>query len=200
MLSDEETDELKKKIISHIETSFPAEQILAARSQIESMNSEQLEIFLEKNKIMVSDKEEDNECVFCAIASEKIKSVKIGENEKAIAVLEINPVSKGHFIVVPKEHSDKVPKEATTLAEKVSEKIKEKFSPKEIEFSESRLFGHAVINALPIYKNENFNSEKQHETLEELEEIKKELEREEEKKETPVEKVEKFLWLPKRIP
>ncbi|MDD5012166.1 MAG: HIT domain-containing protein [Candidatus Nanoarchaeia archaeon] len=202
MLSGEEIIDIKQKLVSHIETTFPPEQILSAKSQIESMDSEQLEKFLEKNNILVNDKEEDSKCVFCAIASEKIKSVKIGENEKAIAVLEINPISKGHSIVVPKEHLDEAPKEAMHLAKEISKKIKEKFSPKEVEISESKLFGHAIINILPVYKDENLNSEKQHATIEELEKTKEEFQKEEEKEEEviPVEEVEKFLWLPKRIP
>lgn len=219
MLSDEETAGLKKKLFSHIETNFPPEQILSAKSQIESMNSEQLEIFLEKNNIMIPDKNENVECVFCAIASDKIKSVKIDENEKAIAVFEINPISKGHCIIIPKEHSDIISKEAMSLTEKISKKIKEKFSPKNIEMSESKLFGHAIVNILPVYKDENFNSEKYHMTLEELEKIKEELASDfaelrdelckrsrEEKEETikkeieSVEKIKEFFRLPKRIP
>ncbi len=206
MLSDEELKKIKQKLISHIETSFPPEQVLSAKSQIESMNSEQLEIFLEKNNILTSDESDkinEGNCVFCAIVSGKINSVKIGENEKAIAVLDINPISKGHFLVIPFEHSDAVPKEAMILAEQISRKIKEKFSPKNVEISKSKLFGHEIINVLPVYKDENFDSEKSHVSTEELEKIKEELEREvEEKKEEPkpVEKVKEFLWLPKRIP
>jgi len=198
MLSDEETEEIKKKINSHIETNFPPEQILSARSQIESMNSEQLEKFLEKNNIMMSDEKKD-ECVFCSIASGRIGSVKIGENEKAIAVLDINPISKGHSMIIPFEHNEVAPKEAMNLAEKISKEIKKKFSPKIVDFSKSKLFGHEVINILPVYKDEDFNSEKSHASMEELEKIKEELKKEEEEK--PLEeKEEKFLWLPKRIP
>lgn len=202
MLSEEEIEGIKKKLLSHIESNFPPEQILSAKSQIEAMNAEQLESFLEKNNIIVNEKEEDSKCVFCAIASEKIKSVKIRENEKAIAVLEINPVSKGHFIVIPREHSDEIAQEAAALAKELSKKVKEKFSPKEIEMSESKLFGHAIINVLPVYSNESFNSEKQHATIEELEKIKEEIESENKKEETvmPAEKIEEILRLPKRIP
>lgn len=204
MLSDEETEEIKEKLISHIESSFPPEQIDSAKNQIESMNSEQLENFLEKNKLIKNseeDNEENSECVFCNIVSGKINSVNIDENEEAIAVLEINPISKGHFIVIPKEHGE-VSKEATELAKKISKKIKEKFSPKDIEFSKSKMFGHEIINVLPIYKDENFNSERHHSKIEDLEKIKEELIIEEKKiEEKPViEKIEEFLWLPKRIP
>jgi histidine triad (HIT) family protein len=204
MLSDDEAEKVKQKLISHIESTFPPEQIFSAKNQIESMNSEELEIFLEKNKILASD-ESDNDnaeqCVFCAIASGKINSVKIGENEKAIAVLDINPISKGHSLIIPFEHKDVAPKEAIELAKKISKEIEKKFSPKKIEMSHSKLFGHEVINILPVYKDENFNSERTHASVEELEKVKEELEKvEEEKKETIVEKIKEFLWLPKRIP
>jgi histidine triad (HIT) family protein len=207
MLSDEETIEIKQKLISQIESTFPPEQILSAKSQIESMNHEQLENFLEKNKLIKNSEEErNNECVFCNIASGKINSVKLGENETAVAVLEINPISKGHFIVIPVEHTDYAQKEAMELAKKISKKIREKFSAKDIEISKSKMFGHEIINVLPVYNNENLNSERHHESMEELERIKEELEEEKEKKEevkedkTLKEKIEEFLWLPKRIP
>jgi histidine triad (HIT) family protein len=150
-----------------------------------------------------SDEEPGNErCVFCSIASDKIKSVKLEENEKAIAILEINPISKGHTLIIPKEHLDKSPKQALSLAKKVSKKIEKKFSPKSIEIAKSKMFGHEVINLIPIYNKENINSERKTAKIEELEEIKKELEKTKEKKikKAKVEKIKEFFWLPKRIP
>lgn len=199
MLSDEEIKDIKQKLISHIETSFPPEQILSAKSQIEAMNGEQLESFLEKNKLVQGD--ENAECVFCNIASGKINSVKLGEDNHTIAVLEINPISRGHFIVIPKDHSENSDEKSMDFAKKISKKVKEKLKAKEIEFSKSKMFGHEIINVLPIYENENFNSERNHAKMEELEKIKEEIEKEEIKKE-PVEKEKpiEFRWLPKRIP
>jgi len=209
MLSDEETSEIKQKIISQVESTFPVEQIAGARQQIESMNSQQLENFLERNK-MIKDSNKngqeeaiENDCVFCSIVSDKIHSVKIDENEKAIAILEINPISRGHVLIIPKEHTNKSPKEAQTLAKKVSGKIKKKFSPKDIEISKSKLFGHETINVLPVYMNENFNSERKHATMEELESIKEELEKkkpEKISKKPKIEKIKEIFYLPKRIP
>ncbi len=202
MLSDEEIIDIKQKLISHIESTFPPEQILSAKSQIEAMNLEQLESFIEKNKLIKNPEEENAGCVFCNIASGKINSVRLGEDENAVAVLEINPISKGHFIVVPFQHTDYAPKEAMELAKKISKKIREKFSPKEIEILKSKMFGHEIINVLPVYNNENLNSERHRETMENLEKVKEELEKKEEvKEEKPLkEKIEEFRWLPKRIP
>lgn len=204
MLSSEETDEIKKKIIEQIESTFPQEQIDSAREQIESMNSEQLENFLKRNKLIKEGGEESaNECVFCSIASGKINSVVIDEDEKAVAVLDINPISKGHALIIPKSHEGG-DKDVSELAKKVSEKIKNKLKPKKVVISKSKLFGHEIINLLPVYKDENFNSEKKPSRLEDLEKIKEEINAEKKKKEKilkpKLEKIKENLWLPKRIP
>jgi len=202
-LSDEETEEIKQKLISHIESTFPEEQKSSARQQIELMDSEQLENFLKKNQIIKDDGNSKNECVFCSIASDKIRSCKIDENEKAIAVLDINPISKGHSLVIPREHTDNAQKEVLALAKKVSENIKKKLKPKKVEISKSELFGHEIINLLPVYDNEDFNSKRNSAKMEELEIVKEELEKKKsrEKISKPkTKKINEFLWLPKRIP
>ena len=45
-----------------------------------------------------------NNCVFCAIAAGEIPSFKIYEDDRFLAYLDINPFSKGHALVIPKEH------------------------------------------------------------------------------------------------
>lgn len=199
MLSKEEFHDIKEKLISHIKKTFPKEKIDSAIEYLEEMNSEELENFLEENKIFTKDKEED--CVFCLIAEGKINSINIGENKNAVAVLEINPVSKGHTIIIPKKHEEKVDKEIYSFAEEIAEKLKKRLKPKKVDLSNSKLFGHGVINLIPVYENENANSEKKHAELKELEKIKEEIEKEDViPVPVPVEKKEEFLWLPKRIP
>jgi histidine triad (HIT) family protein len=203
MLSPEEAIEIKEKIIAQIESTFPVEQIASARQQVEEMNEEELEKFLERNKILKSDEgveEKKNECVFCAIASGKINSCQIEENKGAIAVLEINPISRGHALVVARVHEEKPQKEVTSLAKKVSTLIKRKFKPKSIQTSQSRLFGHEVINILPVYDKEDFNSERKHSTIEELQKVKEDLTKKVERKKKKIEIIKEKLWLPKRIP
>ena len=46
-----------------------------------------------------------NNCVFCAIAEGEIPSFKVYEDDFVLAYLDINPFSKGHTLVIPKEHS-----------------------------------------------------------------------------------------------
>lgn len=46
-----------------------------------------------------------NNCIFCAIAAGEIPSFKVYEDDLVLAYLDINPFSKGHTLVIPKEHS-----------------------------------------------------------------------------------------------
>ena len=43
-------------------------------------------------------------CIFCKIAAGLIPSAKIYEDDKMLAFLDLNPVAKGHALVVPKTH------------------------------------------------------------------------------------------------
>ena len=47
-----------------------------------------------------------NDCVFCAIGAGEIPSLKIFEDDVAIAFLDINPMSRGHALVVPRRHCE----------------------------------------------------------------------------------------------
>jgi histidine triad (HIT) family protein len=47
-----------------------------------------------------------SECAFCDIRDDKKPSVKIFEDRKTMAILDIYPVARGHILVIPKVHSD----------------------------------------------------------------------------------------------
>ncbi|MDO8741282.1 MAG: HIT family protein [Candidatus Woesearchaeota archaeon] len=49
------------------------------------------------------------QCVFCHIIIGKVQSKKIYEDDKCIAVLDINPANPGHMLVLPKEHYSIMP-------------------------------------------------------------------------------------------
>ncbi len=44
------------------------------------------------------------DCIFCKIANSEIPSKVLFENDLALAFLDISPLSKGHTIVIPKNH------------------------------------------------------------------------------------------------
>lgn len=43
-------------------------------------------------------------CIFCRIATHEISADIVYENDHIIAFLDINPVTKGHVLVIPKTH------------------------------------------------------------------------------------------------
>jgi len=48
--------------------------------------------------------EQKKSCIFCKMISGEMPSTKVYEDKKILAVLDINPASKGHMIILPKEH------------------------------------------------------------------------------------------------
>jgi histidine triad (HIT) family protein len=53
-----------------------------------------------------SDMSED--CIFCKIVDGEIPSHTVGENDSAYAFLDVNPLARGHTVVIPKEHHEHV--------------------------------------------------------------------------------------------
>ena len=46
----------------------------------------------------------DPACIFCKIVQGQIPSAKVLETDHALAFLDINPVNRGHVLLVPKAH------------------------------------------------------------------------------------------------
>lgn len=46
----------------------------------------------------------DKDCLFCKIANGEIPSATIYENSEFRVILDISPASKGHALIIPKEH------------------------------------------------------------------------------------------------
>ncbi|MCX6749430.1 MAG: HIT domain-containing protein [Candidatus Pacearchaeota archaeon] len=215
MLTDEQVESMKAQLIKQVEASFPEDKKDFAVSQIEAMDAEQLEDFLIKNNLIRKDgitSVSGQQCVFCSIVFGDIKSYKIAENSKAIAVLEINPLSKGHAMIIPKEHTTNekaMPKEVAKFSKKISSLIKSRLKPKEIKIASSNVMGHQIFNIVPVYEGRENLAERKPASPEELVELqeilakKAPVKKPREKKITVKEIVKKFeenLWLPKRIP
>jgi histidine triad (HIT) family protein len=47
-----------------------------------------------------------SDCIFCRIVDGEIPALKVFEDKHTLAFLDIQPVSLGHTLVIPKEHSD----------------------------------------------------------------------------------------------
>jgi histidine triad (HIT) family protein len=46
-------------------------------------------------------------CIFCKIAAGDIPSEMVVENEHAFAFLDIQPLTRGHVLVIPREHAER---------------------------------------------------------------------------------------------
>ncbi|KAI8219427.1 Hit family protein 1 [Colletotrichum sp. SAR 10_99] len=47
-------------------------------------------------------------CIFCKIIKGEIPCFKLFESDKSLAFLDINPLSRGHALVIPKHHGAKL--------------------------------------------------------------------------------------------
>ena len=48
------------------------------------------------------------ECIFCKIVNGEIPAVKVLDEESVLAFMDINPSSRGHMLVVPKNHAENI--------------------------------------------------------------------------------------------
>jgi len=76
-------------------------------------------------------------CIFCKITNGDIPSAKVYEDENVYAFLDISQVTKGHTLVIPKEHNENLfelnPETAGPFfqsVQKVAQAIQAAFSPK----------------------------------------------------------------------
>ncbi|VVB78622.1 HIT domain protein [uncultured archaeon] len=162
-LTPEQAERIKKNLIEQLEKSDQPnkEKII---EYVKGLNEAEFEEFLKQNKIQIQGEEgsetiatepTEQKCIFCSIVNNEMPSYKIAQTKKAIAVLDINPLSKGHTMVIPTAHVpvEKLPKAALSLSQKIAKKIKKKFKPDDIKIETSSLMGHAMVNVIPLYKD-----------------------------------------------
>ncbi|MBQ7360614.1 MAG: HIT family protein [Lachnospiraceae bacterium] len=66
------------------------------------------------------------DCIFCKIANGEIPSRTIYEDEQFRVILDLSPATKGHALILPKEHADnlfELPEDVATDAMKVAKKV-----------------------------------------------------------------------------
>jgi histidine triad (HIT) family protein len=47
----------------------------------------------------------DPDCIFCKIIAGEVPGQIIGEDERTVTFMDINPATRGHALVVPREHA-----------------------------------------------------------------------------------------------
>jgi len=73
------------------------EQVKELQEKIKNMSPEELKEFQKK------------QCIFCHIVEGKVQSKKVYEDDRCIAILDINPSNPGHVLLLPKEHYSIMP-------------------------------------------------------------------------------------------
>lgn len=108
--------------------------------------------------------------IFSRIISGEIPCYKIAENDRFFAFLDINPVSKGHTLVVPKHETDYIFNlddeelgQMMVFAKQVAKSIEKAIPCKRIAVAVIGLeVPHAHIHLIPIVKEGDLDFKKEH--------------------------------------
>jgi len=122
------------------------------------------------------------ECIFCKIVEGDIPSHKVYEDTNILAFLDVNPVSKGHTLVIPKNHVENI-HEAEDMRfmwnsiRKVADAVKDAFDPEGVQIVQNNgeaagqeVF-HMHFHITPVYEDTVLNVEYERSELENGEEI-----------------------------
>jgi len=106
-------------------------------------------------------------CVFCKIVENQIPAFKIFESEDILAFLDINPLSQGHSLIIPKNHFEDVfdipqdiLKEIIQAAQKISKIMQKELGAEGVNLfnasrkeAEQSVF-HFHLHIIPRYKED----------------------------------------------
>mgnify|MGYP000902400305 FL=1 len=107
--------------------------------------------------------------IFTRIVRGEIPSYKVAEDERFFAFLDINPLTKGHTLVVPKQETDylfdlddRTLADMIVFAKRIARKLKEKIECKRVAVVVLGLeVPHAHIHLIPIQdEKDDFHKEK----------------------------------------
>ncbi len=99
-------------------------------------------------------------CIFCKIAKGEIDSAKIWEDGEFLAILDVNPNTKGMVLVLPKQHydsyvfdmDDNVYQELMLVSKKVAKILEKGLEIKRVALvMEGMGVNHAHIKLYPLY-------------------------------------------------
>ena len=112
----------------------------------------------------------DDNCIFCKIAAGEIPSATLYEDDDFRVILDLNPASKGHALILPKEHyadiyeiDEKTAGHAMQLAKKLAKHMTDvlKCDGFNIVQNNHEIAGQTVfhfhMHLIPRYKNAKNN-------------------------------------------
>lgn len=114
-------------------------------------------------------------CIFCKIVSGEIPAVKVWEDENYLAFLDMNPVTQGHTLLMPKKHEDYVfdlqdsaYTELMLRAKSLSKILKKRLDPKRVGMIiEGFGVPHVHVHLIPISSQHEINRKRAYNVAEE---------------------------------
>ena len=106
------------------------------------------------------------DCIFCKIIKGDIPSYTIYEDEIVKVILDINPVSNGHILIIPKTHyvnlmdiDDSVLSHIMNTSKDLYKKYKDKLNMDGLTITQNNDYGQEVkhyhLHLIPRYENDN---------------------------------------------
>ncbi len=122
---------------------------------------------LSEEQIKFLQSQQKQQCLFCSIIEWSIPHYRIYEDNSFIAILDINPASKGHTIIIPKKHAqfiNEVEPDFSKPIKKITKKIYDSLkADASIMINNGQNAGqkinHISISIIPRYENDSINLE-----------------------------------------
>lgn len=109
-----------------------------------------------------------DDCIFCKLANGIIPTNSIYEDDTFNVILDMGPATKGHALILPKEHydnlfelDDEVASKALVLAKKLANKMMDKLSADGLNLVQNnkeaagQTVNHFHLHIIPRYKDDN---------------------------------------------
>lgn len=131
-----------------------------------------------------------DDCIFCKIAAGEIPSKTLYEDEKFRVILDLGPATKGHSLILPKDHAadlyelpEETAADAMKLAKKMALCLRDKLHCDGLNLVQNngeaagQTVSHFHLHLIPRYKGDGqrINWTPSEPTQEELEAVRKEI-------------------------
>lgn len=103
-----------------------------------------------------------DDCIFCKIVAGKAEAYRIYEDESSIGILDINPFTQGHCLVISKRHvpwwhdlTEEETKSLFVVARVIARKLKKGFKSDFVcMYARGRRIPHTHIFLVPTYRGD----------------------------------------------
>ena len=153
-LTPEQQEEIRSQLREQV-AQLPDEKKAQAYKQIEALSPEALEELVKQSEERETNAEEGQGSIFRKIIAGKIPSQIVSDFPEGLAVLDINPISPGHTLLIPRTAITKATKIPTALfkrAKQIGLTLTKNLKASSIEIATQELFGEVVIHIIPSYK------------------------------------------------